>query len=126
LLKDPATDLVTKDGWPSESEKSQFTKMCLEVKINESGLVFLLLMGISKEHPVLGSEVIDLAEQWICKAALHKSCLAFQRREIVECLFRLAEYRHPDNIILPEGYAFFVFSCSNDSIFETVKSNFQL
>jgi integrator complex subunit 1 len=96
---------MTKDGWPPESEKNLFGRLCQEVGLQESSLVFILMMGLSKEHPVTCNEAVDIVDQIVLRAATHKTGLSLQKIEIIELLFRLSEYRHPDNISLPLGYA---------------------
>lgn len=104
FLRDPVSDLATKDGWPPESEKNVFARLCLEVGLEETSLFFVLRMGTSKEHPLSASEALDTVEHIICRAAAHKTGLTLSEVGIIELMFRLSEYRHPDNISLPQGY----------------------
>jgi integrator complex subunit 1 len=108
-LKDPLSELVTKEGWPSESEKNLFAKLCMEVGLDEEALLYTMMMGLAKEIPLLPSETVELVEWWVRRsAALHNNTpLVLHKLEIIELLFRLTEYKHPDNITLPEGYILF-------------------
>lgn len=104
ILKDAQNDLISKDGWPPDSEKALFGRLVLDVPVSENVVIWLTLMGLHKEYPVLPREIFDYIEQLVIRAATHNSVLSFQKKEIYELLFRLSEYKHPDEIVLPEGY----------------------
>ncbi|CAG7822634.1 unnamed protein product [Allacma fusca] len=104
LLRDPMNDLVNKDGWPPESERSLFARLSLNVPLRENILMWSLLMGVSKDHPLNQPEILELVEFIIIRSATHKSLLELRKPEILDCLFRLCEYKHPENINLPLGY----------------------
>lgn len=70
--------------------------------------MWLSLMGLHKDYPILPREVFDLTEQLIIRSATHRTVLQFQKPEMYELLFRLSEYKHPDEIVLPGGYETFV------------------
>ena len=97
-------DLVSKDGWPPESERSLFARLCLDLPLKENILMWTLLMGVSKDHPMNQPEILDLVEFMIFRCASHKGVLQLEKPEpILQCLFRLCEYKHPENIGLPPG-----------------------
>lgn len=65
--------------------------------------MWLSLMGLHKDYPILPREIFDFIELLIIRAATHRTALKFQKPEMYELLFRLSEYKHPDEIVLPEG-----------------------
>lgn len=91
--------MVSKDNWPPDAEKGLFARLCQEAIFTETTLLWILWMGLSKEHPILPTETIDLAEHLIFRS--QKSLVTLEKLEIIDLLFRLTEYKHPENICLP-------------------------
>ncbi|KAF5307904.1 hypothetical protein FQR65_LT06471 [Abscondita terminalis] len=96
------------DSWPGENERNLFLRMASEVPILQATLLRILLIGLSKEHPIGQSDVIEILDQFVKRAAnLAPDCmppLVMDKIEIVDLFFNLCSYNYPENIILPPGY----------------------
>jgi len=83
----------------------------------------LLLIGLSKDHPIIAPDALEIADQVIRRcaaAATHYQAqassassasgsspggmLTAENRELFELLLRLTAYHYPENILLPQGY----------------------
>ena len=87
---------------------SVMLRLVSEVPVNEDTLMWVLLMGLSRDHHINPSDAIDLADQLVRRAAsLHPDnfpVLQMKRLEIIDVVLNLCAYRHPENIALPKGY----------------------
>ena len=87
-------------------------KATSEVPICQDTICHLFVIGISKQHPINGRDIIDLVECLVKRAAgLHPlisedfQVLTVDRvQQIMEILFQLAAYNYPDSITLPKDY----------------------
>ncbi|XP_066249303.1 integrator complex subunit 1 [Euwallacea similis] len=96
------------DSWPGENERNLFLRLASEVPLLQATLLRILLIGISKEHPITPTEITDIVEQLIKRAAnLPQDCgptLLVDKVEILDFFFNLCSYNYPENITLPHGY----------------------
>lgn len=108
LLLEPPEQYYKIDTWPPEQDRTLFMRMASEVPILESTIVTILATGISKELPLSPSEAFDLTEQIVKRAAsIHNPVipvLKVEKTKILDLVFNLSAYRHPENIDLPTGY----------------------
>lgn len=100
------------DGWPSEGDRGLLFKAASEIPLLQDTLLHLFVIGINKQLPLNGRDTIDIAECLVKRAAvLHPlvgggfPVLAMDKvHQLMECLFQLARYNHPESIALPVGY----------------------
>jgi integrator complex subunit 1 len=50
------------DGWPAEGDRMMYFKATAEIPLLQDTLIRIILIGLSKTHPVNGRDSIDLAE----------------------------------------------------------------
>ncbi|XP_049803946.1 integrator complex subunit 1 isoform X1 [Schistocerca nitens] len=97
-----------KDMWPPENERSLMFRLASEVPVLDNTLINIFLIGLSKEHHLSPPDTLELADQLIKRAAAlpseMMSMLEANKLEIIDLLFNLTAYHHPDNINLPSGY----------------------
>ncbi|KAJ8965278.1 hypothetical protein NQ314_004241 [Rhamnusium bicolor] len=91
-----------------ENERNLFLRLASEVPLLQATLLRVLLIGISKEHPINSTEIIEITDQLIKRAAnLPQDCappLVVDKVEIIDFFFNLCSYNYPENITLPAGY----------------------
>lgn len=108
LFLEQAEHYYKVDNWPGENERNLFLRLTSEVPLLQATLLRILLIGISKEHPISAQEVIDITEQLIKRAAnLPQDCappLVVEKLEIIDFFFNLCSYNYPENFTLPLGY----------------------
>ncbi|CAG9768098.1 unnamed protein product [Ceutorhynchus assimilis] len=96
------------DSWPGENERNLFLRLASEVPLLQATLLRVLLIGLSKDHPTSQTDMIDILDQLIKRAAnLPQDCgptLMIDKVEILEFFFNLCMYTYPDNITLPLTY----------------------
>ena len=73
----------------------------------EDTLMRVLVIGLTRELRVNPSDCMDVAESIVRRAAQLYSpdvaVLQVDRLELIDALFHLSTYKHPDNIQLPKG-----------------------
>lgn len=108
LLLEPVEHYCKIDSWPGENERNLFVRLSSEVPLLQATLIRILLIGISKEHPIGQNEIIEITEQLIMRAAnLAQDCmppLVMDKVEIIDFFLNLCSYNYPENIGLPAGY----------------------
>ncbi|CAH0389258.1 unnamed protein product [Bemisia tabaci] len=106
LLMAPPEHYYKIDMWPLESERALYLRLASEVPLSQATLIRLLIIGLSKEHPLSAVDTLELAEQLVKRTAALPGAPKLQadKLEILDLLFNLSAYRHPENIDLPEGY----------------------
>ncbi|CAG9856871.1 unnamed protein product [Phyllotreta striolata] len=96
------------DNWPGENERNLFLRLTSEVPLLQTTLLRILLIGISKEHPISAQEIIEITDQLIKRSAnLPQDCappIMVDKVEIIDFFFNLCSYNYPENITLPIGY----------------------
>ncbi|KAH6933153.1 hypothetical protein HPB50_012504 [Hyalomma asiaticum] len=98
-----------KDNWPPETDRHLMLRLASDVPALEDTLIRILIIGMSKEHPLNPSDALELVDQLIRRAAaIYKEdshpVLVVERTELIEIIFHLCAYHHPENITLPAGY----------------------
>ena len=56
-------------GWPDEASRHLYVKATSEIPLLQDTLCHLFVIGISKQHPINGRDVIDLIDVVVKKAA---------------------------------------------------------
>lgn len=96
------------DSWPGENERNLYLRLASEVPLLQATLLRLLLIGVSKEHPIGPNEILEIIDQLIKRAANilpdSNPPLVMDKIEIIDFFFNLCSYNYPENIVLPVGY----------------------
>lgn len=70
-------------------------------------LVQILLIGLSKDHPLTAPDTLELADQLLRRcAAVHNQgflMLEANNQDVFDMVLRLTAYHYPENIALPPG-----------------------
>ena len=108
LFMETSEHYYNKDGWPPEVDRPVLLRLSSELPLSEDSLIHLLLIGLSKDHPLPAPDALELCDQLLrrCAAASHQGLptLEAEKREIFDMLLSLTAYHHPENIVLPAGY----------------------
>lgn len=108
LLLDNPEQYSRCDQWPSEPERAILLRMTSETPVHEETLIRLILIGITKEIPFSIPETMDILMLVIKRASAMRvvNCPAVltTKFDIIDFLFSMAEYHHPENIKLPVDY----------------------
>lgn len=108
LFLEQAEHYYKVDSWPGENERNLFLRLTSEVPLLQATLLRVLLIGLSKEHPISAPEVLEICDQLIKRAAnLPQDCappIIMDKVEIIDFFFNLSSYNYPENITLPAGY----------------------
>ncbi|XP_026688819.1 integrator complex subunit 1-like, partial [Diaphorina citri] len=67
------------------------------------------MIGLSKEHPLSGIDSIELVDQLVRRCAIltpndANPMLHADNLKVIDLLFNLSTYHHPENIDLPPGF----------------------
>lgn len=96
------------DPWPPEQERTLLMRMVAEIPVQQDSILYIILIGLKKEIPFKVTETMDVLEQIIRRAAglriTEYPPLFADNLDIIDFLFTMAEYHHPENIALPVGY----------------------
>lgn len=96
------------DQWPPEQERALLMRLVADIPIQQESILYLILIGIKKEIPFKVPETMEVLEQVIRRAAglriTEYPPLFADNLDIADFLFTMAEYHHPENIVLPVGY----------------------
>lgn len=107
LFLEPAEQYYKVDLWPSESDRNLLLRLASEIPLLQATLIRILLIGISKDHPLNPPDTMELADKLIKRAAGLPvdgfACLQADKLEIIDLIFNLTAYHYPDNINLPQG-----------------------
>ncbi|XP_030761585.1 integrator complex subunit 1 isoform X2 [Sitophilus oryzae] len=108
LFLEQAEHYYKVDSWPGENERNLFLRLASEVPLLQTTLLRVLLIGINKEYPITPTEIVDIVDQLIKRAANLPNDLEpplfVDKLEIVDLIFNLCSYNYPENITLPHGY----------------------
>lgn len=108
LLLDAPEQYTKGDQWPPEQERALLLRLVSEIPLHQDTIVYLALIGITKEIPVKIPDAMEIIEQVIRRSAGLRindyPALLADKLEIIEFLFTMAEYHYPENIILPSDY----------------------
>lgn len=79
-----------------------------EVPLLQDSIWRIILIGVSKEISFSIHDTVEIIDQMVRRACLLKYSdyppLEVTKLEIIDFLFSMAEYHHPENIQLPSGY----------------------
>ncbi|XP_067009610.2 integrator complex subunit 1 [Anabrus simplex] len=108
LFMEHQEQYYNKDTWPPENDRNLMLRLASEVPVLQHALIRIFLIGLSKEHPLAPPDTLELADQLLKRAAALPSegfpLLQMDKLEIIDLVFNLSAYHHPDNINLPAGY----------------------
>lgn len=109
LLFDPPESYCKGDTWPQDGEKTFFVRATSEIPLHQDSVFKLILIGIHKEINFSVPDTMELIDQMVRRAGALKTVtnyppLEANKLEIIDFLFSMSEYHHPDNIALPMGY----------------------
>ncbi|XP_049537628.1 integrator complex subunit 1 [Anopheles darlingi] len=108
LLLDSPETYAKGDQWPPEAERGPLLRMVSEIPLQQNVMLCLLLIGIEKEIPFSIQDTMDITEQLVRRAGSLRHIdyppLEITDLKIIELLFKMSEYHHPDNIVLPANY----------------------
>lgn len=108
LLLDTPEQYTKGDQWPPEPERALLLRLVSEIPLHQETIIYLALIGISKEIPVKIPDAMEIIEQVIRRSAALRindyPALHADNLEIIDLLFTMAEYHYPENIILPSDY----------------------
>uniref|UniRef100_A0A1B6EU77 Uncharacterized protein n=1 Tax=Cuerna arida TaxID=1464854 RepID=A0A1B6EU77_9HEMI len=110
LLMEQLDQYYKLDNWPPENDRMQFMRLASEVPLQQHILLRVMMIGLSKEHPLPPPDALELADQLVKRAANippndKMPMLLVDKLEIFDLVFNLCAYHHPENIDLPVGYA---------------------
>lgn len=108
LLLDSPESYTKGDQWPPEQERALLLRLVSEVPLHQDTIVYMSLIGARREIPVKTQDAMEIIEQVIRRSAglriVDYPSLLADKVEIIDYLFTMAEYHHPENIKLPNEY----------------------
>lgn len=108
LLLDSPEQYTKGDQWPPEQERALLLRLVSEIPLHQDAILYLASIGITKEIPVKIPDAMEIIEQVIRRSAGLRindyPALHADNLRIIELLFTMAEYHHPENIVLPPDY----------------------
>lgn len=108
LILDPPENYAKFDSWPPEPERMLLLNLISEVPLLQDSIWRIILIGVSKDISFSIHDTVMIIDQIVRRACLLKyveySPLEVTKLEIIDFLFSMAEYHHPENIQLPSGY----------------------
>lgn len=108
ILDPPESYAKGPDQWPPEPERMLLLNLISEVPLLQDSIWRIILIGVSKDISFSIHDTVDIIDQMVRRACLLKFSdyppLEVTKLEIIDFLFSMAEYHHPENIQLPAGY----------------------
>ncbi|XP_076458972.1 integrator complex subunit 1-like isoform X2 [Babylonia areolata] len=108
LFMEAPEHYYNKDNWPPENERHFMLRLMVEAPVLEDTLLRVILIGLTRELPLMAQDCMDIVDQLIKRAALlhmdNMEVLQMTSLEMFNALMNLSTYRHPENIPLPKGY----------------------
>ncbi|XP_021703270.1 integrator complex subunit 1 [Aedes aegypti] len=96
------------DQWPPEPERAPMLRIVSEIPLQQNSMLRIILIGITKEIPFTIPDTMEIIEQLVRRAGSLRHVdyppLDVANLEIIDLLFKMSEYHHPDNIVLPSNY----------------------
>lgn len=96
------------DQWPSEPERTALLRLVAESPIHEETLIRIILIGITKDIPFNIPETFDIIILLLKRPSSlrNSNCPLVQanKYDIIDFLFSMSEYHHPENIKIPADY----------------------
>lgn len=66
---EPADQYYKVDNWPPEQDRALFIRSATEVPLLQRTVLYILAVGLSKEHPVSAADALELVEQLVKRAS---------------------------------------------------------
>lgn len=66
---EPAENYYRVDNWPPEQDRALFIRSATEVPLLQQTVLYILSIGLSKEHPVSCADALELVEQLVKRAS---------------------------------------------------------
>ncbi|XP_017070311.1 integrator complex subunit 1 [Drosophila eugracilis] len=108
LLLDSPEQYSRCDQWPSEPERGAILRIISETPIHEETLLRIILIGITKDIPFSIANTFDVLLLVIKRVSGMKAtnipAVQANKFDIIDFLFSMSEYHHPENIRLPPDY----------------------
>lgn len=108
LLLDNPEQYSRCDQWPSEPERGAILRIISETPIHEETLLRIILIGITKDIPFSIANTFDILLLVIKRVSGMKAtdfpAVQANKFDIIDFLFSMSEYHHPENIRLPSDY----------------------
>ena len=108
LILDPPENYSKFDSWPPEPERMLLLNLVAEVPLLQDSIWTIILIGVSKDISFSICDTVMIIDQIVRRACLLKYTeyppLEVTKLEIIDFLFSMAEYHHPENIQLPARY----------------------
>ncbi|EDX08492.1 GD11823 [Drosophila simulans] len=108
LLLDSPEQYSRCDQWPSEPERGAILRIISETPIHEETLLRIILIGITKDIPFSIANTFDVLLLVIKRVSGMKAtnipAVQANKFDIIDFLFSMSEYHHPENIRLPAEY----------------------
>lgn len=108
LFMEQQEHYYNKDNWPMENDRLMMLRLASEAPLLEDTLMRVLVIGLSKEHPMSPPDALELADQLVKRAAMlymeDFHVIQAERVELINAVFNLCAYHHPENITLPQTY----------------------
>ncbi|XP_017839177.1 integrator complex subunit 1 [Drosophila busckii] len=108
LLLDNPEQYSRCDQWPSEPERGAILRIISETPIHEETLLRIILIGITKDIPFSIANTFDILLLVIKRVSGMKAtdypAVQANKFDIIDFLFSMSEYHHPENIHLPPDY----------------------
>lgn len=110
LILDPPENYTKGDLWPPEPERMLLLNLISEVPLLQDSIWRIILIGVSKDISFSIHDTVEIIDQMVRRACLLKyndfAPLEVTKLEIIDFLFSMAEYHHPENLnsTLPGGY----------------------
>ncbi|OQR71178.1 integrator complex subunit 1-like [Tropilaelaps mercedesae] len=113
LLDQP--EQFCRDNWPPEQERGLYLRISSEMPVMEDTLLRVLFIGMSKEHPAMTTDAVELVDALVRRAGavpgggsvengVGRPVLQVEQLELFDIVFSLCAYHQPDTYALPEGY----------------------
>ncbi|CRK92499.1 CLUMA_CG006039, isoform A [Clunio marinus] len=108
LILDPPESYTKGDQWPPEPERMLLMNLISEVPLLQDSILTIIFIGVNKDISFSIHDTVEIIDQMVRRACLLKYTdyppLEITKLDIIDFLFSMAEYHHPENIQLPSGY----------------------
>ncbi|XP_021917589.1 integrator complex subunit 1 [Zootermopsis nevadensis] len=108
LFMEHPEQYYNRDMWPPENDRPLMFRLASDVPVLQNTLIRIFVIGLSKDHPLAPPDTLELTDQLLKRAAAQSSeslpMLQADKLDIIDLVFNLSAYHHPDNINLPPGY----------------------
>jgi len=97
------------ESWPPEQDRSTIFRIATEAPLLQGTVITILMIGLSKEHPISSPDALELVDQLVKRAASLQvyqnfNSIKADKSLLFDVLLDSCAYHHPDKIELPLGY----------------------